>query len=117
MGWLVSGRRIMVAVLLSLFLVGALLPAMASAKRPPLGKYTCLYPPFATPHLLKLVSKKKYTVDKSRKSKYKYSKGKLVFKTGAYSDFFARYESDVPQIVIYDKETGARLWNCPKGVK
>ena len=112
-----SWRRLLVAVVMSVSLVGLALPAVASAKRPPLGKYTCFYPPFSTPHPLKLVSKTKYTVDKSKKSRYKFKKGKLVFSKGAYSDYYGRYEAAERRIVIYDKETDARFWNCDKAGK
>lgn len=92
-----------------------LMPAPATAARPPLGKYTCIYPPFFTPHPLKLVSKTKYTVDKTRKSAYAVKRGKIDFRKGAYSDFYGRYEAGERRIVIYDKETDARLWNCDRG--
>lgn len=104
----------LVAVVMSMVLVGAVLPPVASAKRPPLGKYTCYYPPFFTPHPLKLVSKNKYTVDKTKKSPYKLKKGKIVFSKGVYSDYYGRYEAGERRIVIYDKETDARFWNCDK---
>ena len=113
--YLVHARRLLVAGLLLGLVAVAILPAAASAARPPLGKYTCVYPPFFTPHPLKLLSKSKYRVDKTRKSPYKVKRGKIVFRKGVYSDYYGRYESAEQRIVIYDKETDARLWNCDKG--
>lgn len=111
-----SGWRRTSILAVAILTFGVSLPASAEAgNRPPLGLYTCLYPPFFTPHPLKLVSRQKYKVDNSKKSPYAYKRGKVNFKRGAYSDFYGRYERANKQIVIYDKETKARLWNCPKG--
>ena len=108
----IRGRRLGLSVLAMLLVLVASVPAAAEAARPPLGKYSCLYPPFNTLHPMKLVSKSKYTVDGAHVSKYKYKRGKIVFRKGIYSDYYARYEVSEKQIVIYDKATDARLWNC-----
>ena len=108
----IRGRRLGLALLTLLLALVASVPAAAQAARPPLGKYSCLYPPFNTPHPMKFLSKSKYKVDGTRASKYKYKKGKLVFRKGIYSDYYALYEVAQKQIVIYDKATDARLWNC-----
>lgn len=110
-------RSIVAAALLQIAFAATVMPANAEAKRPPTGRYTCLYPPFSTPHPLKLVTHTKYKIDKAKKSRYSYS-GKsdtLDFRKGPYSDYYARYERENKQIVIYDKETDFRFWNCPKG--
>ena len=112
-----SVRRLLLAAVMFVVLAGAVLPSVASAKRPPLGTYTCYYPPFFTPHPLKLVSKKKYSVDKTKKSPYKYKNRKIVFKKGVYSDYYGLYEGAERRIVIYDKKTDARYWNCDKAGK
>ena len=110
----IGRKRPGLIVLAMLLVLVASPPAAVQAAGPPLGKYSCLYPPFFTPHPLKLISKSKYKVDGTRASKYKYKKGQIVFRKGVYSDYYGRYEKAEKQIVIYDKATDARLWNCIK---